>query len=77
MVYLIYKKANNIGYKTAQRRFAMEVRDLTIALIVVHCRGDPGLFLKDKKWPEFLPTMTALKPLFYGYLYILIRTTCS
>jgi hypothetical protein len=46
MMILIYKKANNIGYKTAKRRFAMEVRDLTIALIVVHCGGDPGLFFK-------------------------------
>lgn len=46
MMVLIYKKANNIGYKTAKRRFAMEVRDLTIALIVVQCGGDPGLFFK-------------------------------
>ena len=30
MMILIYKKANNIGYKTAKRRFAMEVRDLAI-----------------------------------------------
>lgn len=46
MMVLIYKKANNIGYKTAKRRFAMEVRDLAIALIVVQCGGDPGLFFK-------------------------------
>lgn len=46
MMVLIYKKANNIGYKTAKRRFAMEVRDLTIAMIVVQCGGDPGLFFK-------------------------------
>lgn len=46
MMILIYKKANNIGYKTAKRRFAMEVRDLTIAMIVVQCGGDPGLFFK-------------------------------
>ncbi|MFF5383904.1 transposase [Pedobacter suwonensis] len=46
MLVLIYKKANNIGYKTAKRRFAMEVRDLAIALIVVQCGGDPGLFFK-------------------------------
>lgn len=46
MMILIYKKANNIGYKTAKRRFAMEVRDLAIALIVVQCGGDPGLFFK-------------------------------
>lgn len=46
MMILIYKKANNIGYKTAKRRLAMEVRDLTIAMIVVQCGGDPGLFFK-------------------------------
>uniref|UniRef100_UPI001300A241 transposase n=1 Tax=Nubsella zeaxanthinifaciens TaxID=392412 RepID=UPI001300A241 len=46
MMLLMYKKANRIGYKTAKRRFAMEVRDLTIAMIVVQCGGDPGLFFK-------------------------------
>ena len=46
MVVLMYKKANNIGYKTAKRRFSMEVRDLAIALIVVHCGGNPDLFFK-------------------------------
>ena len=46
MMVLIYKKANNVGYKTAKRRFAMEVRDLAIAMIVVQCGGDPALFFK-------------------------------
>ncbi len=46
MMVLIYKKANNIGYKTAKRRLAMEIRDLAIAIIVVQCGGDPGLFFK-------------------------------
>lgn len=46
MLVLIYKRANNIGYKTAKRRFAMEIRDLAIALIVVQCGGDPKLFFK-------------------------------
>lgn len=46
MMVLMYKKANNIGYKTTKRRFSMEIRDLTIALIVVQCGGDPGLFFK-------------------------------
>lgn len=46
MLILIYKKANNIGYKTAKRRFKMEIRNLTIALIVVQCGGDPKLFFK-------------------------------
>ena len=43
---LMYKKANNIGYKTAKRRFNKELRDLTISLIVIHCGGDPSLFFK-------------------------------
>ena len=46
MMVLMYKKANNISYKTAKRRLAMEVRDLAMALIVVQCGGDPGLFFK-------------------------------
>lgn len=46
MLILIYKKGNKQGYKTAKRRFAMEVRDLAIAMIVVQCGGDPGLFFK-------------------------------
>ncbi|MFM7021802.1 MAG: IS4 family transposase, partial [Flavobacteriales bacterium] len=46
MLLLVYKKANNIGYKTAKRRFSMEIRDLAIAIIVVQCGGDPKLFFK-------------------------------
>ena len=46
MMVLIYKRANNIGYKTAKRRFAMEMRDLAISLIVIQCGGDPKLFFK-------------------------------
>jgi hypothetical protein len=46
MLVLIYKKGNALGYKTSKRRFAMEVRDLAIALIVLQCGGDPGLFFK-------------------------------
>jgi uncharacterized membrane protein YqhA len=33
MMVLIYKKTNNIDYKTVRRRFAMEARDITIAMI--------------------------------------------
>ena len=44
MLILIYKHANGIGYKTAKRRFKMEIRDLVIALIVVKCGGNPNLF---------------------------------
>lgn len=40
MLILIYKKANNIGYKTAKRRFKMELRNLAIAMIVVFSDGN-------------------------------------
>lgn len=39
MLILIYKKANQIGYKTAKRRFKMELRNLAIVMIVVVCEG--------------------------------------
>ena len=32
-----YKHTNNTGYKTAKRRMTMEIRDLSVAMIVVHC----------------------------------------
>jgi len=46
MLILIYKKANNLGYTTAKRRFKMEIRNLIVATIVVQCGGDPKLFFK-------------------------------
>jgi hypothetical protein len=46
MLVLIYKKENNIGYKTAKRRFFMEVRNLSIAMIVAQCGGNPQLLFK-------------------------------
>jgi hypothetical protein len=46
MLILIYKKENKLGYKTAKRRFSMEIRNLAISMIVVHCGGDPKLFFK-------------------------------
>ncbi|KAA6304656.1 hypothetical protein EZS27_043696, partial [termite gut metagenome] len=44
MFVMIYKRTNEIGYKTAKRRFAMELRNLIISMIVVECSGDPSLF---------------------------------
>lgn len=46
MLILIYKHANNIGYKTAKRRFTMEMRNLIISMIVVECGGDPARLFK-------------------------------
>jgi hypothetical protein len=46
MMVLMYKKGNELGYKTAKRRMAMEIRDLAIAQIVVICGGNPDLYFK-------------------------------
>jgi hypothetical protein len=46
MLILIYKKTNNLGYKTAKRRFMMEMRNLVISMIVVECGGNPAIFFK-------------------------------
>ncbi|KAA6327900.1 hypothetical protein EZS27_023145 [termite gut metagenome] len=46
MFVLIYKRTNEIGYKTAKRRFAMELQNLIISMIVVECGDDPSLFFK-------------------------------
>lgn len=43
MLILIYKNSNNIGYTTAKRRFAMEIRDLCIAILIIQCGGNPDL----------------------------------
>jgi transposase len=46
MLILIYKKANNLGYKTAKRRFVMELRDLITAIMIILSGGDPAKVFK-------------------------------
>jgi hypothetical protein len=46
MLILIYKKANNLGYKTAKRRFVMELRELITAIMIVLSGGDPAKVFK-------------------------------
>lgn len=46
MLLLIYKKANNLGYKTAKRRIAMELRDMITAILIVFAGGDPAKVFK-------------------------------
>lgn len=46
MLVLIYKRTNALGYKTAKRRLFMEIRNLSVAIIISHCGGDPGLLFK-------------------------------
>ncbi|AJH15041.1 transposase [Myroides profundi] len=42
MLVRFYKHANNLGYKTAKRRFNMELKNLIIALIVALTGEDPN-----------------------------------
>jgi hypothetical protein len=44
MLILIYKHANKISYKTAKRRFNLELRNMVISLIVIECGGQPDRF---------------------------------
>lgn len=46
MLILIYKKINEVGYKTAKRRFNIELGDLLMAVVVQHCGGDPKLVFR-------------------------------
>lgn len=46
MLILIYKKANSLGYKTAKRRFGLELRELITAIMIVFAGGDPSKVFK-------------------------------
>ncbi len=46
MLVLIYKKMNNLGYKTAKRRFLIELNEIIIYMIVKLCGGNPAMFFK-------------------------------
>lgn len=46
MLILIYKKINKFGYKTAKRRFSIELDELIITMIVRFCGGDPSLVFR-------------------------------
>ena len=46
MLLLLYKKINDIGYKTAKRRFTIELWEAVVAVIVTECGGDPALMNK-------------------------------
>ena len=46
MLLLIYKKANNLGYKTAKRRIAMELRDKITAVLIIFAGGNPDKVFK-------------------------------
>lgn len=46
MLLLIYKRLNKLGFKTAKRRFTIELDELIIAMIVRFCGGDPALVFR-------------------------------
>lgn len=46
MLILLYKKINDLGYKTAKRRFTIELWEVLITIIVKECGGDPALMNK-------------------------------
>jgi hypothetical protein len=46
MLLQLYKKLNDLGYKTAKRRFTMELWETLIAVIVKECGGNPELINK-------------------------------
>ena len=46
MLVLIYKRMNNVGYKTAVRRISIELNEFIIKMVVKHCGGDPSLVFR-------------------------------
>src|ERR1700761_217182 len=46
MLIHIYKKYNNVGYKTAKRRVKMELEELLTIIIVKACGGDPNIVFR-------------------------------
>jgi hypothetical protein len=47
MMLLVYKKLNEVGFKTAKRRFAMELDELIIALLIELAGGKPEIVFKN------------------------------
>lgn len=46
MLLLLYKKLNDLGYKTAKRRFTIELWEAVVTVFVRECGGDPALMDK-------------------------------
>ncbi len=43
---LVYKKLNNIGYKTAVRRFRIELDEIIMKMTIIFAGGDPSLVFR-------------------------------
>ncbi len=48
MLLMIYKRINQLGYKTAKRRFTIELDEIIIQMIVIKCGGDPTIVFRQK-----------------------------
>jgi len=46
MLILIYKKSNGLGFKTAKRRFMIELRDIISIMMIEYSGGDPSLVFR-------------------------------
>jgi hypothetical protein len=46
MLLQLYKKLNGLGYKTAKRRFTIELWETLVTVIVKECGGNPELINK-------------------------------
>ena len=46
MLILIYKKMNGLGYKTAKRRFMIEMWDIIAKMMIEYSGGDPNLVFR-------------------------------
>jgi len=46
MLIHVYKKYNNVGFKTAKRRIKIELDDLLTALVIQISGGDPNIFFR-------------------------------
>jgi hypothetical protein len=46
MLILVYKKLNNLGYKTAVRRFKIELDELIMKMTIIFAGGDPNLVFR-------------------------------
>ena len=63
MLVLIYKKSNEIDYKTAKRCISMELDDLVTIQIVIACGGNPDLVLgglKVSNTPNYKSRLTRM-----------------
>jgi transposase len=48
MLLMIYKRINQLGYKTAKRRFNIELDEIIMKMLVIKCGGDPDIVFHRK-----------------------------